>query len=290
MGAYDVAVAYRIYPSVSRPASTLPFGEDKYLLSELCLRSFKESLAGLRAKVWVLLDGCPPEYQHLFRRYFNSEDLVFVELDHVGNQATFNKQIDILLLQRDAEAVYFAEDDYFYLPQQFPFLLHFLNENKEVHFVSPSDHPDCFRLELHRHSTSLALFERRYWSTAGSACLTFLTKRKTLQTTQSIFRTYSRGNHDCSLWLSLSKQSVFNLSTFWRCSINRNRHVQARILVKAWTRGWRQILFGRKWNLWMPIPGIATHLDAGAISSSIDWLSKISQQLDAVRIPVSHDE
>jgi hypothetical protein len=285
MGSYDLAVAYRIYPKVSKPASALPFGSDKYLLSEVCLRSFKESLGGLRVKVWVLLDGCPPEYGDLFRRYFKAEDIVFVELENVGNQATFQKQIDILLSQQEAEVVYFAEDDYFYLPQQFPVLLQFLNASMNVDFVSPCDYPDCFRLELHRHPISLALFERRYWSTAGSACLTFLTKRETLKATQHVFRTYSQGNHDCSLWLSLSKQSVLSPSKLWRCSVSKNRRAQARILAKAWISGWRQILFGRKRNLWMPIPGIATHLDADAIPPSVDWLSEISRQVESFRIP-----
>ena len=57
---YDLAIAYRVYPVVSKPAQSLPLGEDKYLLSEVCFRSFKESLGTLRAKIWVLLDSCPP--------------------------------------------------------------------------------------------------------------------------------------------------------------------------------------------------------------------------------------
>ena len=290
MGTYDVAVAYRIYPKVSKPASALPFGDDKYLLSEVCLKSFKESLAGLRVKLWVLLDGCPPEYRDLFRRYFSADDLVFVELNHVGNHATFERQVDILLSQRDSEVVYFAEDDYIYLPRQFAVLLRFLNENTDVHFLTPYDHPDSFRLELHRHPISLALFERRYWSTTGSTCLTFLTKRQTLKRTEHVFRTYAQGNHDCCLWLSLSKQSVFSPSTFCRCVINKGQRGQARILARAWFRGWKQILFGRKWNLWAPIPGIATHLDAGGIPSSVDWLAEITKQIETLQISALQNE
>jgi len=47
---HDLAVAYRIYPKVSRPALGLGFGEDKLSLSEACLKSFKDSLGsfGLR--------------------------------------------------------------------------------------------------------------------------------------------------------------------------------------------------------------------------------------------------
>ena len=37
---YDLAVAYRIYPEVSRPAQSLPFGDDKLKQAGICLRSF----------------------------------------------------------------------------------------------------------------------------------------------------------------------------------------------------------------------------------------------------------
>lgn len=54
---YDLAVAYRIYPQVSKVPPV--FSQDKYKLSEFCLKSFKNSLGDLRAKIIVLLDGCP---------------------------------------------------------------------------------------------------------------------------------------------------------------------------------------------------------------------------------------
>jgi hypothetical protein len=69
-GRYDVAVVYRIYPKVAKPALGLPFSDDKERLSEVCLQSFRRSLGTLRAKVWVLLDGCPPQYADMFRRVF----------------------------------------------------------------------------------------------------------------------------------------------------------------------------------------------------------------------------
>ena len=278
MRRYDVAVAYRIYPKLSLPASALQVASDKYQISDLCLRSFKESLGGLRVKMWVLLDGCPSSYRELFLQYFAEEDLVFVNLDRIGNYATFEAQIDILLKQRDAEVIYFAEDDYFYLPQQFPRLVRFLEANPHVHFVSPYDHPDCFRLELHRHPLSVEVFDHKYWSTAGSTCLTFLTKRETLEGTQNVFRTYSRGNHDCSMWLSLTKTVVFNLSKFCHLALRKEYRAQSYLVANSWRYGWRQILLGRRWNLWIPIPGIATHLDADAIPASVDWLSELIQK------------
>src|ERR1035438_2378785 len=151
MTGYDIAIAYRIYPKVAKPAVGLPFSDDKLRLSEICLRSFKESLKGLRVKVWVLLDGCPEVYAQLFARYFDSEDLVLVRLPGIGNLPTFGKQIDILLGQNDSRLVYFAEDDYFYLPNQFHRMMDFLRAYDDVDFISPYDHPDCYTLEIHRY-------------------------------------------------------------------------------------------------------------------------------------------
>ena len=134
---HDLAVAYRIYPSVSRPALGLPFSEDKYRLSEVCLRSFKESLGSLRVKVWAILDGCPAQYDQLFRNYFADDDLVLVPCDSLGNRASFGRQIDILMRQENAPLVYFAEDDYFYLPNQFRLMVDFLNAERGYPFCLP---------------------------------------------------------------------------------------------------------------------------------------------------------
>jgi len=275
---YDLAIAYRVYPEVSKPAQSLPLGEDKYLLSEVCFRSFKNSLGTLRAKVWVLLDSCPPQYEGLFRRYLDPEDLVMVRLEKAGNRATFARQIDILLEQCDADVVYFAEDDYFYLPGQFREMLEFLITQDDVDFVSPHDHPDCYRLDLHRGPKWLRTHGSHHWRTAASTCLTFLARKEALAEHESVFRSYVRGNDDCALWLSLTKHRVFNPIVLVRYVLQGLFYWK--VLVKAWLYGWRQILFGRRLKLWAPVPGIATHLDAKALSPNVDWVALIEQGIE----------
>jgi hypothetical protein len=272
---FDVAVAYRVYPKVAKPALGLPFSGDKLRLSELCLRSFKESLGPLRVKMWVLLDGCPPDYEDMFRRYFDDGELVLVALDHVGNRATFGKQIDILLEQEDCDFVYFAEDDYFYLPNQFHRMVDLLRAYADVDFVTPYDHPDCYRLEIHERPQYLRLYEEHHWRMAGSTCLTFLTRKDTLRMKERVIRSYCHRNYDCSMWLSLTKQSVFNPVRFSHF-VRREEHF-AKIIAKTWLFGWRQILFGGRAKLWVPVPGIATHLDGKSMSPGIDWLALMSE-------------
>jgi hypothetical protein len=280
MRGYDLAVAYRIYSGVAETADGLPFSGDKLKLSEICLRSFKESLGNLRVKIWVLLDGCPKEYENLFRKYFDPEDLVAIPLPGVGNQATFAKQMEILLEQRVSELVYFAEDDYFYLPCRFSRMIDFLLAHRDVHFVSPYDHLDCYTLDLHHRRKWLRVYGGQHWRTAASTCLTFLTRRETLRKTKRIFRNYRRRSFDCSMWLSLTKERVFDPVFFIRHMFRLT--VSYKILLKSWLYFWRQILFGKSWMLWVPVPGIATHLDIRAMSPTMDWVKLMNQEAGTI--------
>jgi hypothetical protein len=275
MDNYDLSIAYRIYPHVAQSARGLPSSEDKFQLSEICLRSFKESLGNLRVKLWVLLDGCPENYEHLFRKYFDARDLVLIPLPGVGNRVTFAKQIELLLKQQDCEIVYFAEDDYFYLPGQFRCMLEFLLAHEEVHFVSPYDHLDYYTMALHRHPGQVIVHGDRRWRSAASTCLTFLTRRVTLSKTEAVFRNYKRRSLDCSLWLALTKHRVFDPFFFARHLFQN--FCFCKIVLKSWLYFWPQILFGEKRMLCVPVPGIATHLDANALSPNVDWRALMEQ-------------
>lgn len=260
----DLAVAYRIYPGVSKTPAF--FSTDKLKLSEMCLRSFRRALGGLKVKIWVLLDGCPPGYEELFRRVFGSEELEILSLNKIGNLATFALQLDLLTNQTEAPFVYFAEDDYFYLPDALEKIVAFMREHKDVDFVSPYDHPDSYytssRLERHL----VRPFGDRYWRTASSTCLTFLTSRQNLLRTRSTFRTYSRGNWDCPVWLSLTqKYELANPRVHW--------HNLFRLVIwgKTLRWGYRALLFDRRYRLWVPLPTLATHMESPCLSPLIDW-------------------
>src|SRR6185295_15512747 len=99
---YDVAAAYRIYPKVSANRPPI-FAEDKFKLAELCFKSFKDSLAGLRVKLWVLLNACPPVYEKIFTELWAPEDLILVRYEGVGAGTTLHEQSRILTEQTDAE-------------------------------------------------------------------------------------------------------------------------------------------------------------------------------------------
>ena len=136
----NLSVAYRVYPGVSKTPIVHP--TNKLLLAEAAFRSFTRSLTGIDAKIWVILDGCPPEYRAAFSKWHPEGKLEFVDTPKIGNAATFTLQCKILLEQTHSENVYFAEDDYAYVPGEFHRMIEFLEHAKDVHFVTPYDHPD----------------------------------------------------------------------------------------------------------------------------------------------------
>lgn len=273
---YELAVAYRIYPKVSAPSHGLPFDTDKLRQAELCLRSFKRSLGPLRVKLWAILDNCPDEYVAMFERYFDAEDLVFVRLEKAGNHGTFSKQISVLLEQRDAEAIYFAEDDYLYRHVPFSTMIGFLQQGHDVQFVSPFDHPDDYNLDFHDFPKWVQVYEGLHWRNAASTCLTFLTTRSSLERYKHIFRSYEKRNYDTSLWISLTKYRVFNI-------VNMLKYASAddlfgRILVKAWMHSAWQNLFGHRAKLWVPMPSFALHLDRHHVAPGFDLATLMLQE------------
>jgi hypothetical protein len=265
--AYDIAIVYRIYPGVSKSPAVFP--NDKYRLSELCLSSFRASLGSLNVKMWVLLDACPDSYESLFRKYFNEQELELIRLDGIGNARTFWKQIDILSRQENSEYVYFAEDDYFYLPGQFPAMLTFLKENADADFVSPYDHPQHYVPGISNHTSQLMVFGQKHWRTSSSICLTFLTRRSTLREVRNVFATYLKGNNDSSMWMSLTKYGVRN--PFRGVGYLISDLPSLKIMVKAWLYCWRQIVFGKRRTLWIPIPALATHMENMYMAPAVEW-------------------
>jgi hypothetical protein len=99
--------------------------------------------------------------------------------------------------------------------------------------------------------------------------MTFLTKGSVLKETENIFRTYARNNYDTSLWLSLTKYKLLNPLNFLKYIFIDRR--MAKVFVKGWIYNGKQLLFGKKWKLWIPIPSIATHMDSKHLAPSIDW-------------------
>jgi hypothetical protein len=269
---YDLAVAYRIYPGNAKTSPIL--SEDKLKFSELCLKTFVKALGNLRVKIWVILDNCPTEFDTLFHSYFSKSDLELIHCPQIGNHATFKKQIDILINQDDSEYIYFGEDDYIYLPDSFPKMLSLIKNNPDVHFVNPYDHREYYHFNLHNHHYSIKYYAQQHWRTAVSTTCTFLTSKRILKQTWKVFNTYyTHKNYDHSIWMSLTKYNVLNPVRILYHLIrpNKNPNMNSfKMIGRSWMHCSLQILFGKKWNLWTPIPALATHMHKDFIAPNFN--------------------
>jgi hypothetical protein len=274
--AYDITVAYRVYPRVSKVPPV--YRDNKFKLVELCLRSFRQALGDLKVKIFVLLDNCPGEYEQLFKNAFPGDDLECIRLDGIGNHASFNMQVETLLKQNHSEMVYFAEDDYYYLPGQFSEMVDLLKSNGDVDFVTAFDHPHYYNYDLHKHDKAEKIHQGRTWRAVNSTCLTFLTTKKTLRKTRWVFQTYRNKNNDSSLWLSLTKYRVYNPFLPMKYLLKREWFL-LEILAFSWFFCWWQILFGKRWKLWAPVPSIATHMNCELMAPGIDWVKAFEKRI-----------
>ena len=263
---YDLAVCYRIYPKVS--GRTIFDFESKLPLVRLGLESFREALGRTKAKIWVLLDNCPLEYEQLVGDILGLSPQLIL-LGGEGNEKTFARQIDLLTTQDASDLVYFAEDDYLYLPGSLEESVDFMKEHADVDFLTLYDHPDYQKMYIHRIHSRVRSAHGRDWRTVASTCLSFMARRQTLRETSEVFTSFARRNSDLGLWLAITKNRIFNPWSCLRC-LGDGLFVSASFGL-AWRHSWRQIVFGRRRTLWAPLPTLATHMSKNSLSVGVDW-------------------
>jgi hypothetical protein len=263
---FDLAVCYRIYPGVSgRPV----FGfKEKYPMLKLNLETFKEALGDLKVKMWVLLDTCPPSYTELLKGIFPDTEMVLMPLVKAGNGATFRQQGEILSTQTDADLVFFAEDDYIYLPRAVERTVQFMRRHPEADFATPYDHADFHTKYIHRIRSEEAAEDGCRWRTVVSTCLTFMGRREAVAGAMPVINKYN-ANPDLAIWMSLTKNRVCNPWSWFR-SLGDGKFFAASHAL-AWYYGWRQILFGKRYQLWAPDPGLSTHMESTGLAPGVDW-------------------
>lgn len=270
---YDLAVCYRIYPRISgKPLFNF---RDKLELVRLNLSTFAAAVGGLKVKVWVLLDKCPPEYPAMVREILPWPGLEIVPLSGEGNEATFSRQIEVLTTQNEADLVYFAEDDYVYLPRALELTVKFMKDHPEADFATVYDHADYHSMYIHRNRSPQYAESGEVWRQVTSTCLTFMARRQALVDTADVFRTYSRRNSDLGVWMALTKTHVTNPWSFIR-AIGDGLFVAASHFL-AWRHAPAYILRGRRRTLWAPCPALATHMESKGVAPGVDWAAVRSE-------------
>lgn len=267
-----IAIAYRIYPGISKIPAYFP--DDKRKMSELCFASFMNSLGNLHYHIWVILDKCPKDYEDIFLKHCSEEKLTFIHDKGIGNALTFEHQITILLEQDFSETIMFAEDDYFYLKDGIEEGIEFLNTGTDIHFITLFDHKNYYTLPFHAAKGESTVKEKTIWRTVNSTCLTFITTKQHLREAKSIFLTYKKKNYDASIWLAITKLGLWSgklLKEVFRDSLH------LKIVVKAFLFTLPHVVLGKRKKLWCPYPSLSTHIDEKDLSPDIDWNTHFSK-------------
>ena len=264
---YDLVIAYRIYTGLSKVPPV--FQHDKYKLAKLCLESLVQSLSGIRVKMYALLDNCPLEYEKLFTANFPKEDLEIIRLDSYGNKKSFKKQIEILSTQNDADIVYFAEDDYFYI-ENIHSMIELLQSGK-ADFVTPYEHPSCYTDD---HVLNLKHINNNHkeFVTVQHACLTFMTTKKTLLKNRRYLRIFSDWfGSDFVVWGTITLG--WNFFSYFHYMFDGKKYSieTAKVFGSMLVFAFHRFISNTSYILCMPTPTIATHMESNFLSPNIDW-------------------
>jgi hypothetical protein len=206
----------------------------------------------------------------LFRKHWPAEDLVCLHYPGVPPGTTLHEQSRILIGQTDARLCYFAEDDYFYLPGQFKLAVDFMRQNADADFVSLFEHPDVHSTDLHRLPRETRTSGGKTWFSGFCTTHSFMARHEILVANQRVFLLFNNWtNPDLAMWIALTKKRAFNIFKFVQW-LPRHKFWSGSIGL-AWYHFWRQILFGRRYKLWVASPSIANHMVAAMPAPGVDW-------------------
>jgi hypothetical protein len=250
-------------------------------LVKTCLLSFLKSSEGLSVKYYFILDGCPDVYEKMIEQVFRDQTFSIIKTDKIGNLATFALQVDILSKQIDTDIVYFAEDDYLYKPGELKKMVELIKTGNDVHFVSCYFSTDIYTHPIHQHKREIKQAQDHLWISASSTCMTFMTTKSILQETRPVLLTYSKGNNDCALWLVLTKTHIYNPLRYIKYFGLKDKE-SFNIMKVAVKYSFRYFFSFRRYKLWIPYPGVGTHLEKDLVLHPQEWIH-LAGKIDALQ-------
>lgn len=262
-------VFYRLYPGNEKGNAERPFfPDDKLALAYVCLMSFVQSCASTMEspRLTFLLDGCPEPWQDMVRHLsslWDFEDVRVLTLDAIGNAPSFRFQLD-LALESQEDVIYFAEDDYLYRREAIREMYRFARQSDQ--FWTPYDHPDRYTRDDDRNGRATQIGVVGEWKKLADG--TWQHKGWHWRRVESACMTFGG-----------QKRLLEENEKLLRDLACMGRHL------------WYPLL-DRGYELWSPIPALATHVRNAYLSMCADWREMVQDVLGrgfgyspAVRIP-----
>lgn len=213
-----------------------------YYSKMLCLRSFLGAFEPVRgrAEITFVNDGpMPDDRLAIMERYGK-----IVSFPGLGNSPSYRETLALAVALPPDSLVYFAEDDYLYMPQALEKLLAAFDEIPAAEYVTLFDHMDRYTRsdDSRRGYSRLYLAGGLHWRTVESTCMTFGARVRTLQSDAWIHRlgTVPKTPRDRTIWRCTQGEKEF----FWKFP--------------------KRTLVG-------PIPSLATHMDPEGLAPNVDW-------------------
>lgn len=191
LASHAVIVFYRIYPQPNQKSPI--FKDDKFRLTQICLDSFTTAFKSIKPYVVFLLDSCPPSYHQLIQSQTLDHEIVL--LNRAGRLYSFLAQLELAQQLPSDTLVYFAEDDYYYLPDAGPELIQALNHYDSVSLLTPLTQN---RLVIINNQVSTS---QRHWQRYRATCMTFGTHANLVKNQLKLFTRH--GSWDHPLWSTL---------------------------------------------------------------------------------------
>jgi hypothetical protein len=213
--------------------TTRPVGYSK----QYCFNNFLKACADVVPNINIICDGKCPAWVWLTEE-------PYMQFENVGNAQSFWRTYNEALKHQDDDWIYFAEDDYIYLPNAMK-ELQLAIQNLGVDFITLYDHPGRYE-HLPEHNltdgkNTIKLSGSRHWRSSPSTTMTFAASVKALRACHDLFDEWTN-------------RSGFTVS--WE--------LFPRVQGLKGDKDYGFRLMG-------PIPSLATHCVTGYLSPCIDW-------------------
>jgi len=156
-------------------------------------------------------------------------------------------------------------------------------------------------MQLYNINREYIFTDNMGWGRVGSTTCSFVTTKNILEQTYKFFKTYrlNDSGSDVHIFLRLTKtkmrsplyliyinlvSSIVGIKILKKIEkflfnytdlkfINYDPRPSRKKFLDSWTKagGWKQIMFGKKYNLYSPTFPFSTHLSSQYISPNFDW-------------------
>lgn len=172
-----------------------------------CLKTFVEAFKDVKPKVHFILDHCGKEYLEMVAEVCPFE--FTHEFSQYGNFASCLKQYNLAQTCND-DIFLFLEDDYLWKEGIGKY---FIMAVRELHCVSPYDHPDFYNLEpFISRKEKIVLVNNWHWRTSQSNTMTFGITREKFLHYRKIFDYH--GPNSSHLWAEIPEKMWCPIPSF----------------------------------------------------------------------------